>query len=176
MSKTKREKPPKPPPEEDDFDEDDLLGFADLEEPIDDEEDDADDEDDEDPSLLDQYTLGEEENEPEDFEEPETESWDLDNLLDDDSIEPTEDLAVLPWRIEASLPEEGITLPTILDPTASTSRWIIPSPPEQRKVLMVVRLKDLEFQVELIVEQGSSAQLRLGRDALAGRVLVRAED
>lgn len=94
--------------------------------------------------------------------------------LDADAAEPP----VLSWRETARLPLYGVDVPAILDPTAARSVWIVP--PDALPIdatnhaTLDVVIGPLRVRVSVEIRVGPEPVLRLGRDALAGRVLVRA--
>ncbi len=79
---------------------------------------------------------------------------------------------VLPWETEAVLPDLGITLPAILDPTMEQSFWMVAELGSQDRVRTLVQLPGVELEAVLVVRSGRKSGLRLGRDVLAGRVLI----
>ena len=93
--------------------------------------------------------------------------------LDTDAAEPP----VLSWRQTATLPLYGVDVPAILDPTAATSIWIVPpdalplDASDHASVDVVIGPFRARVRVEIRV--GPEPALRLGRDALAGKLLVR---
>jgi len=93
------------------------------------------------------------------YEEPEDE---LDG--DDDGFD---EPVVVPWRTSAHLPDHGLELPVVLDVTAEHSRWI--GGPSGRTR---ITLAGLELDVDLIGSENPDSSLQLGRDAIAGRLLV----
>ena len=93
--------------------------------------------------------------------------------LDFDAAEPV----ILDWSTTAHLPAFMADIPTILDPTLARSIWVIPPgtrPPNSSPTLMVELVIGLfRTTVEVQLEEGEEPGLRLGRDALAGKALVR---
>jgi hypothetical protein len=80
---------------------------------------------------------------------------------------------VLGWREQATLPEHGVTVPAVLDPTRATSEWTVPTRPPVAELSVLITIGAFQATVRLSLRDGPEAQLRLGRDALAGRVLIR---
>lgn len=143
--------------------------------------------------ALEDLDEGEEEDEEEDeevFIEDLTTPLDFPELLDADAddgfliededdelsvlVEPPEPGpgVVLPWETEAVLPDLGITLPVILDPTMEQSFWMVAELGSQDRVRTLIQLPGVEVEAVLVVRSGRKAGLRLGRDVLAGRVLI----
>ena len=91
------------------------------------------------------------------------------DLNDEEEEEDLDDeLPVLPWKGTATLPEHNVEIAVILDVTAPTSTWIQGPGGRTRVVLSGVVL-----DVDLAAEAGDSPCLRLGRDAISGRLLVK---
>jgi len=166
--------------EEDAFDEDLDLDLAD-DAPDGDEDFDLED------HLLDDIDVTLEEDlegpEPEDlpfpdFEDPalaedeETDEWDLMEADRTRPGPPPSEAVVLPWSTRAEIPALGIDLPAVLDPTRATSEWVVVRPPAREEVEVLVRVGPVELRVKLSVRVGDAPGLRLGRDALGGRILV----
>lgn len=160
-------------PDDGDFDEDDFTDLGDDQPELDlsglDDFLDDDDDDDELASLdpladdgTDELDLG---------------SFDLGDLdLDDDDEDDLDlpiDPLVLPWRTLAHLPDRGVDVPAVLDPTRGDSALRGPFPDGPARVR--VQLDTVTFEVELARVPAEKPQLILGRDALAGRVLVSSE-
>jgi hypothetical protein len=85
---------------------------------------------------------------------------------------PDEDLwdepIVVPWKTTGWLPEHDLTLPVVLEVTEAHSCWV-GGPGGQTRVI----LEGLALEVELIGVEGSPQQIRLGRNAISNRVLVK---
>jgi hypothetical protein len=110
-------------------------------------------------------------------------SVDLDAPGDDDvALEPDEvertrpeqfDLAdepvILPWYSAARI--DGRELSAVLDPTRARSTWTVVGAASATSSVEV-QLGGRAFRLDLIVTDGPAEELRLGRDALAGRVWV----
>ncbi len=84
---------------------------------------------------------------------------------------PPGELPTLPWSTRAALPELGIDLAAVLDPTRDLSEWVLPSPGHRRLRTLVI-VAGVRGEVELTVREGAEEQLRLGRDWLSGRAVV----
>ena len=95
--------------------------------------------------------------------------WPDDEPLGDDDC-PLGEPIVLDWSTTASLPEHGLTLPVVLDPTRPTSHWV--GAPADCAQPVLVQLQTLTFRVSLCPEDGDTPQLCLGRDALRDRIAV----
>lgn len=79
----------------------------------------------------------------------------------------------LPWRTEVVIVARGRTLPAILDASAEQSSWVggAPSEGDAEEILW---LGALTLHATLLRVPGDEEHLRLGRDVLAGRVLIEA--
>jgi hypothetical protein len=75
---------------------------------------------------------------------------------------------IVPWSTTARLPQHDLELPVVLDVAASTSRWI-----GGPGGLTTVELEGITLEVALIATPGSPAEIRLGRDAISGKLLVK---
>ena len=95
--------------------------------------------------------------------------WPDDEPLSDDDC-PLGEPVVLDWSTTATLPEHGLTLPVVLDPTRPTSHWF--GAPAGCAQPVLVQLQSLSFRVALVLEAGDTPELRLGRDALRDRIAV----
>jgi hypothetical protein len=84
--------------------------------------------------------------------------------LDDDLLD---EPVVVPWKTSGHLPEHDVTLPVVLEVTEAHSHWV-GGPGGQTRVIIA----GLALEVELIAIDGSPQQIRLGRDAISGRLLV----
>jgi hypothetical protein len=152
------------PEEEDDWADDDVAPDPPLPEPI------ANDEG----TLIEELDL---DVPPEFPPEPDTDGTPLDDLLgleEEDSAwpSPIDDLVALPWSLTVCLTQTEKTLPAILDPTREFSHWVRPNPTTSAEA-REVDLGPLTVKVELRPETGLTEHLRLGRDVLSGRILVR---
>lgn len=97
-------------------------------------------------------------------------------IFEDDDLEDfatQEELPIFPWKMAAELLELGLEVTAILDLTAETSTWTCPEPLDA-EVSVTVRLRMLDLPVTLAVTAGPESTVRLGRDAIGGRVLVTA--
>lgn len=112
------------------------------------------------------------------LEDEDTDVW---RILAEDRTEPSPvppgERVILPWRVRAAIPALDVELPAILDPTSERSVWTVPEPapgphPASARVEVLVRLPGIDVRVEVDVVVGPEPGLRLGRDALAGRILV----
>jgi len=89
------------------------------------------------------------------------------------NVEPVEDdelddeMAIVPWKSTANLPEHGAQITVILDVTSQKSAWV-GGPGGATKI----ELAGLTLDVDLLAEEGPTAWIRLGRDAISGRLLV----
>lgn len=88
-----------------------------------------------------------------------------DDPLDAEPVDAFEPV-VLPWRTRARLPDHDLTVEAVLDPTRERTRWVGGAPGRLRIVL-----GGLEAQADVEAEDGPPL-LRVGRDVLAGRILV----
>src|SRR5690606_34777602 len=79
-----------------------------------------------------------------------------------DAFEPL----VLPWRTRARLPDHDLTVEAVLDPTRERTSWSGGAPGPLRIVL-----GGAEVVIDPEVTDGAPL-LRVGRDVLAGRILV----
>lgn len=112
--------------------------------------------------------------EPDPIEEIDDEGGsDLEALDDLSDPPPPAELPVLPWRMQARLPSLNREIEVLLDPTRAHSRWRAPDH-EEGRLRTRLQLGELRLQVELRTCRGAE-ELRLGRDALAGRVAVSSE-
>jgi hypothetical protein len=102
-----------------------------------------------------------------DDEEPLTEPASVTDVAMPHQDEP----ALLPWRIPAfPLAALGVVLPAVLDPTRTDSAWVRSE--ASAPVTTTITLGEHEVKVTLVAELGDEEHLRLGRDALAGRVWI----
>lgn len=76
---------------------------------------------------------------------------------------------ILPWCGPARI--DGRELTVILDPTVARSRWVRPGAPAG-VVTVEVQLGGRALSLDIAVADGAVDEIRLGRDALAGRVWV----
>jgi hypothetical protein len=84
-----------------------------------------------------------------------------------------DDRVRLPWKTTVVVVVRGKTLPAVLDATADTSTWV-GGPADANGKEQVLWLDTLTLRVTLAVEPGDEELVRLGRDALGGRVLIEA--
>lgn len=84
-----------------------------------------------------------------------------------------EEIPMLPWRLEAELLECGHTLPAVLDPTAATTTWEKPGGGEPQR--LTIKLRMVVAAVDITVVEADRERLRVGRDLLAGRVVILVE-
>ena len=84
-----------------------------------------------------------------------------------------EEVPMLPWSMEAELLEIGEVLPAVLEPTLATTRWERPGSDETLR--LTVRLRMVQVTVPIACVDGPEPLLRVGRDVLAGRVLILVE-
>ncbi len=161
-------------PDEGDFDEDDFTDLGDDQPEIDlsglsDFLDDDDDDDDDDAGDLETIEdAGTDELDLGDFE-----GLVLDAEDDEDALDLPLDPLVLPWRTLAFLPDEGCDLPAILDPTRADSERR--GPDAVPSAALRVQLDTLTLAVAVTATPSTEPMLILGRDALAGRILVSSE-
>lgn len=101
-------------------------------------------------------------------------TWVPDPDVADDPLpsDPSEPL-ILSWREMARLPEHGVEIAAILDPTVATSSWIVPVHAPAPNLSLLVEIGAFSTRIDVAVREGRTPELRLGRDALAGKVLVR---
>ena len=105
----------------------------------------------------------------------ETDEWDL---LDQDRtipVPPPPEQVALPWTTRASIPALQLDLPAVLDPTRPDSEWRVATHPERGTLEVLLRIGPVEARTTLKVVQGEPTGLVLGRDVLAGRILVRSD-
>lgn len=105
----------------------------------------------------------------------ETDEWDLLSQDRTVPVAPPPEQVALPWSTRASIPALQLDLPAILDPTRPDSEWRVASPPERPTIEALLRVGPVEVRTALRVVQGEPAGLVLGRDVLAGRILVRSD-
>lgn len=84
-----------------------------------------------------------------------------------------DELPALPWSMRARLPELGVELAAILDPTRAESEWIVRDAPERPAVATLVEVGPVAARITLRIRQGPVDELHLGRDLLGGRAVVR---
>jgi hypothetical protein len=89
--------------------------------------------------------------------------------------DPEEDVptVALPWSTEASIPELDLTVPCLCDPTAARTVLYLPEPPDTDRLEVGILVGPLAVRVLVTIEVAAGARLRLGRDVLAGRAVVR---
>jgi hypothetical protein len=97
---------------------------------------------------------------------------DLCSFEEEDSLDVLAPMLVLPWSTEAELPDLGVTVPARLDPSVERTEWYTPSSSESA-VRLRVRIGSLQVHAEALVRYAEAPRLVLGRDVLAGRILVR---
>lgn len=97
---------------------------------------------------------------------------DLDDADPSDLDTPPDAPVVLPWATRARLPDLGLELPARLDPGRDDSVWFAPDHTGGRRAVTVA-LGGLRVTVTLTLAHAAEPSLLLGRDVLAGRVLVR---
>lgn len=78
---------------------------------------------------------------------------------------------VIDWSTTTTLPDLGLRLPAILDPTAERTVWFTPRDAPPTRVL--VRVGRVELRMTLQIESSDRESIRFGRDFLADRVWVR---
>lgn len=168
----------------DEDDEDDLddptdeSGVPDFREPLtevdeDTEEEDLPDDEDDDLSPVPELAvdaLGGEPDEPIDDDE-------IPGVLDEDlnafdEVEEVDGLAILPWKTTARVPELEQEMPALLDPTRPDTTWCGPDAPEDLRVTIVIGPLRVEVELQVLPE-GDEPHLRVGRDVLGGRAVVR---
>jgi len=105
----------------------------------------------------------------------ETDEWDL--LEQDHTVPvmPPPDQVALPWSTRASIPALQLDLPATLDPTRADSEWRVHAAPERPVADVLLRVGPVEVRVALKVLVDEPTELVLGRDVLAGRILVRSD-
>ena len=101
-------------------------------------------------------------------------SWDL-----PPAAEPPVDFAdaderpAIPWLTHARWVEGARDIPTVLDPTAAHSVMTLPEVGSPAPLTLTLALGEQTISLTVQVTAGSTFALRLGRDALAGRVTIR---
>jgi hypothetical protein len=157
----------------------DLLGFDDLA-PDDPTEDEDEDEDDRDVAALPPLPDLASEDEPDPILDGDDDGGallDLPDLSDDADEEdrapalPGATLALAPWRTDAQLPELALTVPALLDPTARQTVWSSPDC-DHGEIETLVVVAGVTVRVAVRTQPEPTEQLRVGRDVLAGRILV----
>jgi hypothetical protein len=96
----------------------------------------------------------------------------LDNV-DIEDFATQEELPTLPWKLEALLLESGTTVRTHLEPTLAVS--VLERPGGSGRLAVTARLRMLDLPLDVAVVDGPSELLRLGRDLLGGRILIRVD-
>lgn len=104
--------------------------------------------------------------------EEETDEWDLLGEDTAPAAKPPPGLVALPWSTRATILALQLEVPTVLDPTRPDSEWRVAEPPERERIEVRVRVGPVEARVSLRVVQAEPHGLVLGRDVLAGRILV----
>lgn len=81
-------------------------------------------------------------------------------------------LPILDWEQQVSVPELGRDLPAVLDPTEARTTWLRPgsAAPQTR---LTIALGGDRIEVHPTLRDSATESLRIGRDVLAGRFLVR---
>ncbi|MFT4622017.1 MAG: hypothetical protein ACI8PZ_000669 [Myxococcota bacterium] len=133
-------------------------------------------------SLADLNDVPDDDEGEDDWEEPTPEPLSLDIISDDDGDdeEPQDaadepeppwisEPAVLPWQLDAVV--DGRRVVVVLDPTRATSTW----EGGDTRSNMALDLDGTRVVVDLTGSESEVVRIRLGRDALADRIWVRAE-
>ena len=94
-------------------------------------------------------------------------------FLPSDEVPRTPSTPTLNWQTEVVLLDHGLTLPAVLDPTAERTSWSVPTPPSRPDVPLRMRLGGQEVSVVVEIVPAPTSEVRIGRDILAGRFLVR---
>ncbi len=125
---------------------------------------DAEDKDDQFDDLADDLT---------DEHDPALELDELEGETDDNWMgeEPLESVL---WTTEVRIDGVDSTVPAILDPTLATTTWTRPGA-EVGPAMIALRIGSIHVRVLVAVVDGPDSALRIGRDVLAGRILVRSE-
>ncbi|MCB9668277.1 MAG: hypothetical protein H6734_02285 [Alphaproteobacteria bacterium] len=104
---------------------------------------------------------------------------DLGSLLDPlDGLEledfaTQEELPALPWSLDVLLLEPGHSVPAQLEPTLA--RTVLERPGGGEPFEVTLRIRMLDLRLVLPVADAPAERLRVGRDVLAGRILVRVD-
>lgn len=75
----------------------------------------------------------------------------------------------VPWKTQCELPQYGLSVPVILDPTRATSAW--QGAPNDIAQPVLIHIGSLAFHATLLPETGDPMIL-LGRDSLAHRISI----
>lgn len=101
-------------------------------------------------------------------------SWDLPAAAEPPPVDVGPDEPpVVPWSTQVRWVEAGRDLPAVLDPTCEQSVLTLPDAGPTAPLAVTLRLGPLTLAVTVAVCAGSALGLRLGRDALTGRVHIR---
>ena len=84
-----------------------------------------------------------------------------------------DDRVRIPWQTEVVVVVRGKTLPAVLDPTAECSTWVN-GPIDVNGKEQVIWLDRLTLRITLLTAPGDEEHVRLGRDAIGGKVLIEA--
>lgn len=84
-----------------------------------------------------------------------------------------EELPMLPWSLDVLLLEPGHSVPAQLEPTLAQT--VLERPGGGAPFSVTLRIRMLDLPVTLAVHDGPSERLRIGRDLLAGRILIRVD-
>jgi hypothetical protein len=115
-------------------------------------------------------------------EEPESTVLDTDDLgalldpaqsVDLEDFATQEEIPALPWRLDVVLLELGRRVPAQLEPTLARTVLETPEPGPTAPVTLRIRMLDVPIELEQVAAPGE--RLRIGRDVLAGRILVRVD-
>lgn len=93
--------------------------------------------------------------------------------LDLEDFATQEELPILPWCLDVLLLEPGHSVPAQLEPTLAES--LLERPGGGPALDVTLRIRMLDLRVTLPVQDGPTERLRIGRDLLAGRILVRVD-
>lgn len=101
--------------------------------------------------------------------------WEDDEWEVADEVDAPAGLPILPWSTPGRLGDEAKEIPFILDPTRARSVWRTRSATALAEGLVSrqITVGPLQVVAELVVERGEPDEVRLGRDVLSGRALVR---
>ncbi len=84
-----------------------------------------------------------------------------------------EELPILPWSLEADLLERGCRIPATLEPSLAAT--YLEQPGGGEPFFVTVRLRMLDLRLLLPVRPGPGPHLHVGRDLIAGKLLIRVD-
>lgn len=103
----------------------------------------------------------------------EDEAHSLDLREEDEAGDALGGLPVIPWAGVAHLAALGLDMPCVADPTSPRTVLTLPDAPDTPRLELEIAFAGWRVVGLVTVERGAAASLRLGRDLLGGRALVR---